>query len=225
MSYHLPQSPPVWNRVAPWCNGSSVLGQRCRRWTKTEQSLLLEIYTHRFEKRLSIGCVYYNWNSTEFLLKYPCNFLNENGHRGRRQRQMWRPRIDKWRGFKTEVAARYLTPRHYAVLPCKAKRQYLLTLQVSRYCLLALQSSVILYCKANKQPIRGPGSHVADHGVCSDLATRAGPTLHQTTHGHVSGVWLSSPRTLTGGGGSSRTHTCTVWTHTPCNPACPGDTV
>ena len=29
-------------------------------------------------------------------------------------------------------------PHH---LPCKAKRQYLLTLQVSRYCLLALQSS------------------------------------------------------------------------------------
>ena len=28
-----------------------------------------------------------------------------------------------------------------AALPCKAKRQYLLTLQVSRYCLLALQSS------------------------------------------------------------------------------------
>ena len=27
------------------------------------------------------------------------------------------------------------------ILPCKVKRQYLLTLQVSRYCLLALQSS------------------------------------------------------------------------------------
>ena len=29
-----------------------------------------------------------------------------------------------------------------SILPCKAKRQYLLTLQVSRYCLLALQSSI-----------------------------------------------------------------------------------
>ena len=29
-----------------------------------------------------------------------------------------------------------------AILLCKAKRQYLLTLQVSRYCLLALQSSI-----------------------------------------------------------------------------------
>ena len=28
------------------------------------------------------------------------------------------------------------------ILPCKAKRQYLLTSQVSRYCLLALQSSI-----------------------------------------------------------------------------------
>ena len=30
-------------------------------------------------------------------------------------------------------------------LPCKAKRQYLLTLQVSRYCPLALQSRIILH--------------------------------------------------------------------------------
>ena len=29
-----------------------------------------------------------------------------------------------------------------SILPCKTKRQYLLTLQVSRYCLLALQSSI-----------------------------------------------------------------------------------
>ena len=27
-------------------------------------------------------------------------------------------------------------------MPCKAKRQYLLTMQVSRYCLLALHSSI-----------------------------------------------------------------------------------
>ena len=30
----------------------------------------------------------------------------------------------------------------HSILPCKAKRQYLLTLQVSRYCLLALQSGI-----------------------------------------------------------------------------------
>ena len=30
-------------------------------------------------------------------------------------------------------------------MPCKAKWQYLLTLQVSRYCLLVLQSSIVLY--------------------------------------------------------------------------------
>ena len=35
--------------------------------------------------------------------------------------------------------------RAWSVPPCKAKRQYLLTSQVSRYCLLALQSSVHLY--------------------------------------------------------------------------------
>ena len=34
------------------------------------------------------------------------------------------------------------TPRQVAILPCKAKRQYLLTLQVSRYCLLALQDGI-----------------------------------------------------------------------------------
>ena len=34
------------------------------------------------------------------------------------------------------------TTRQVAILPHKAKRQYLLTLQVSRYCLLALQDSI-----------------------------------------------------------------------------------
>ena len=34
-----------------------------------------------------------------------------------------------------------LAPHALTSLPCKAKRQYLLTLQVSRYCLLALQST------------------------------------------------------------------------------------
>ena len=29
------------------------------------------------------------------------------------------------------------------IVPCEAKRQYLLTLPVSRYCLLALQSSIV----------------------------------------------------------------------------------
>ena len=32
---------------------------------------------------------------------------------------------------------------HLCTLPCKAKRQYLLTFQVSRYCLLPLQSSTV----------------------------------------------------------------------------------
>ena len=32
----------------------------------------------------------------------------------------------------------------WRILPCKAKRQYLLTLQVSRYCLVALQNSIHL---------------------------------------------------------------------------------
>ena len=32
----------------------------------------------------------------------------------------------------------------HVLLPCKAKRQYLLTCKVSRYCLLALQSSICL---------------------------------------------------------------------------------
>ena len=35
-----------------------------------------------------------------------------------------------------------MTTRQVAILPCKAKRQYLLTSQVSRYCLLALQDSI-----------------------------------------------------------------------------------
>ena len=39
-----------------------------------------------------------------------------------------------------------------AVLLCKAKRQYLLTVQVSRYCLLALQISVVpLVTQASQQ--------------------------------------------------------------------------
>ena len=32
--------------------------------------------------------------------------------------------------------------RYRPILPCKAKRQYLLTCKVSKYCLLALQSSI-----------------------------------------------------------------------------------
>ena len=32
------------------------------------------------------------------------------------------------------------------ILPCKAKMQYLLTLQASRYCLLALQNNISLWC-------------------------------------------------------------------------------
>ena len=35
------------------------------------------------------------------------------------------------------------SPHPYMYLPCKAKRQYLLTCKLSRYCLLTLQSSVI----------------------------------------------------------------------------------
>ena len=33
---------------------------------------------------------------------------------------------------------------HMCTLPCNVKKQYLLTLQVSRYCLLTLQTSVYL---------------------------------------------------------------------------------
>ena len=42
--------------------------------------------------------------------------------------------------FDTSVAV--ATP---SILPCKGKRQYLLTLQVSRYCLLPLQGSIVLH--------------------------------------------------------------------------------
>ena len=34
------------------------------------------------------------------------------------------------------------------MLPCKAKKQYLLTLQVGRYCILALQRSMVV----NREP-------------------------------------------------------------------------
>ena len=36
-------------------------------------------------------------------------------------------------------------------IPCKAKRQYLLTCKVSRYCILALHSSILLF--AGKSPV------------------------------------------------------------------------
>ena len=43
--------------------------------------------------------------------------------------------------YSIRVPIPVITAMVSAALPCKAKRQYLLTLQVSRYCLLALQSS------------------------------------------------------------------------------------
>ena len=43
-------------------------------------------------------------------------------------------------------ALQMLAQQYTSILPCKAKRQYLLTLQVSRYRLLPLQSSIGSHC-------------------------------------------------------------------------------
>ena len=40
-----------------------------------------------------------------------------------------------------------LSPLPTTTLPCKAKMQYLLTLQVSGYCLWALQSSIVVFTR------------------------------------------------------------------------------
>ena len=53
--------------------------------------------------------------------------------------------IPKWVNFRVLPWLREVFTR---TLPCKAKRQYLRTLQVSRYCLLALQS-IRYVCKTS----------------------------------------------------------------------------
>ena len=50
-----------------------------------------------------------------------------------------------WLYFSVQLQYRGLDySTHYTVLPCKTERQYLLTLEVSRYCPLALSGSVSL---------------------------------------------------------------------------------
>ena len=69
-----------------------------------------------------------------------------------------------------------------SILPCKAKRQYLLTFQVSRYCLLALQNSIhvhtyyIITCNHTWQSL------LSKHPMlfqCWAIVEDDGPTLKQ----------------------------------------------
>ena len=50
----------------------------------------------------------------------------------------------RWSNIQTALTQLFVFAVLPCVLSCKTKRQYLLTLQVSRYCLLALHSSIIL---------------------------------------------------------------------------------
>ena len=72
------------------------------------------------------------------------------------------PRADINESGEVRRVTRQMTAgisRPLATVPCKAKRQYLLTLQVSRYCLLALQRTV-----AHENPV--------DQALLADSDTR-----------------------------------------------------
>ena len=70
----------------------------------------------------------------------------------------------------------------WAVLLCKAKRQYLLTCKVSRYCLLPLHGSV---APLQWWPLCAP-----DHLPCSAIAAPRGPIPLNKTHSPSIGTML-----------------------------------
>ena len=68
--------------------------------------------------------------------------------------------------YVTQIV-RYSTHRPQSpILPCKAKRQYLLTLQVSRYCFLALQCSI--YDASSHTRLASP--EVVDRGLAESVS-------------------------------------------------------
>ena len=79
-----------------------------------------------------------------------------------------------------------------AILPCTAKRRYLLTLQVSRYCLLALHGSIIIAVYSDRVTLISvypdtlytlPGSVSVKHETLFHCCVRVGP-MSQTMIKH-----------------------------------------
>ena len=68
------------------------------------------------------------------------SFLNKN-----KQFNKYTKRVCRFQWNVTVLMSLRMNSNLRTILPCKAKRRYLLTLQVSRYCLSALQNSIITF--------------------------------------------------------------------------------
>ena len=87
-----------------------------------------------------------------------------------------------------------------ATLSCNAKRQYLITFQVSRYCLLALKSSTILLFKVQRQyvlilQVRKYCLLVLQRSIIVDISSSRCSCLIFTTYGEKN--FLKSERICT----------------------------
>ena len=86
---------------------------------------------------------------TKAFKKCPCNL--EHADADMFDLDQWQRSLAFREYREPRTCSSWMSPRHImtqiwgdiALLQCKAKRQYLLTLHISRYCLLALQSALV----------------------------------------------------------------------------------